>query len=68
MSYAQVFLSILGFPGFPGKRQSCQKNIYPVHCTGCTVCAYINVVSNEKKELRGVKIYLIFIRVKSAKN
>jgi hypothetical protein len=56
-----------GVSGFPGKRPSCQKNISPVHCTGCTVCAYINVVSNEKKELRAVKIYLMFIRVKSAK-
>jgi hypothetical protein len=59
-----------GVSGFPGKRQSCQKNIYLyVQAVLCEKSMkYINVVSKEKKQLRGVKIYLMFIRVKSAKN
>ncbi len=58
-----------GVSGFPGKRPSCQKNIYPVQYRMYCVCMHIyNVVSKEKKELRGVKIYLMFTHIKSAKN
>jgi hypothetical protein len=56
-----------GVSGLPGKRPSCKKKyIYPVQDV---LCVHIyNAVSKEKKELRGVKIYLMFTRIKSAKN